>query len=337
MKFKIRFADQIVGFFVVLSLVCLTFVVILLGRSQRWFTKDVSYRTVLQSAGGLSKNMAVQYRGFTVGSIKSFQLTDDDNVEVVFLIHEDYKDRVRLGSLVEMMISPIGLGNQFLFHPGKGDLLPHGALIPVAGSVDARELQRQGLAVEAQHDDSINLLMSRVLSILDDAGRMIADVTDAIGSGSDTEIGLIVGSLQKTLAGAEGIPQTLDNAVATAVSMIDNLQDELKSILGNVDALTSELNNPDGLVYTVLDTDKDVYKSLVKSLNSVSGMLDSLDRTVAFIPGQLPQVAALITDLTLTLRTAEDVLTALTNNPLLKGGIPERPETQGAAPRGINF
>jgi phospholipid/cholesterol/gamma-HCH transport system substrate-binding protein len=44
-------------------------------------------------------------------------------------------------------------------------------------------------------------------------------------------------------------------------------------------------------------------------------------------------------DLRVTMKSAEDVLTALTNNPLLKGGVPERAESlnSGTNPRGIQF
>ena len=60
MKFKIRFADQIVGFFVIVCLVSLAFVIVMLGRSQRWFAKDYTFIKVLPSAVGLGKNMPVQ-------------------------------------------------------------------------------------------------------------------------------------------------------------------------------------------------------------------------------------------------------------------------------------
>ena len=333
MKFKIRFADQIVGFFVIMSLLSVTVVIVMLGRSQRWFGKDSSFYTVLPSAGGLSKNMAVQYRGFTIGNIKSFYLTENDDVEVIFSINEEYKDRVKQGSVVEMMISPVGLGNQFLFHTGKGEVLADGAFVPAAGSAQARELIRQGLAIEPQHDDSISLLMNRMSSIL-------AQIDEAFGPGTDaTEIGKVVRSIQKILSGAEDLPDTVDRTVATVIKTIEDLQAELNPILANINALTSELNDPDGMLYTVLDTDKDVYTNLVSSLKSVSSILENLDKTTAFIPGQLPQLAGLITDLRVTMKSAEDVLIALTNNPLLRKGIPDRPESQsgGTSPRDIRF
>ena len=340
MKIKIRFADQIVGFFIVLSLVSLVFVIVMLGRSQRWFAKDISYMTVLPSAGGLSKNMAVQYRGFSIGNVKDFYLNDADEVEVIFTIHEEYSDRVKQGSLVEMMISPVGLGNQFLFHAGRGDALTEGSFIPVVGSAQAMELIRQGLAVEPRRDDSISLIMNRASSVLDELNQTLAQVNDAIGTGTDeTELGKIVGSVQKILAGAENLPETANNAVDAAMKTIEDLQADLKPILANIADITTELNDPSGLLYTVLDTDKDVYVNLVKSLNSISGILDNLDKSVAFIPGQLPQIAGLITELRVTLKTAEDVLVALTNNPLLRKGIPTKPDSQGSGtgPRDIRF
>ena len=324
MKFKIRFADQIVGFFIIVSLVSLGFVIAMLGRSQRWFAKDLAFTTTMYTAGGLSKNMAVQYRGFTIGSVRNFYLTDADNVEVIFVIHEEYTNRVRQGAMVELMVSPIGLGNQFLFHAGRGDVLEEGSFVPAFGTALARELIRQGLAIEPQRDDSISLMMNRVSSIL-------AHLDEALGMGTDdTEIGQIVASIQRTLAGVESLPPTLDR-------MINEIRMELRPILANIGALTARLNDPDGLVYTVLDTEREVYISLVQSLNSLSGILDNLDRTTAFLPGQLPQLAGLLADLRVIVRTAEDVLTAVANNPLLRGGVPERQENRTTGPRDIRF
>jgi len=334
MKFKMRlFADQIVGVFIIVSLVALAFVIVVLGKSQRWFAKDVSFSTVFPSAGGLSKNMAVQYKGFAIGSVKEFHLTPDDNVEVIFSIQEEYRNRVKRGSVVELQVSPIGLGNQFLFYAGKGQMLEEGAFIPPFGSAQARDLIRQGLTEEVQRDDSISVLLSRISSIM-------GQLDEALGEGSDdTEIGKMLRSLNNTLAGVEALPHSVDSTINSLNSTINGIRLQINPILANINALTGELNDPDGLIYTVLDTDKDFYTGLVGILGSVTSMLDSLDRTVAFIPSQLPQVAGLLMDLRVTMKTAEDVLVSLTNNPLLKGGVPERNDSQNSdiSPRGIRF
>ena len=338
MKFKIRFVDQIVGVSIIFSLLALGFVTVMLGRSQRWFANDVSFTTALPTAGGLSRNMPVQYRGFTIGNVSSFRLTEDSNVEVVFFIYEEYRDRAREGSLVEMMISPIGLGNQFLFHAGRGALLPEGAFIPIAGSAEALELVRLGLAEEPRHDDSISLIMARVNSMMDDLGLIVANVSEALGEGSDaTEIGRMLGSLQRTLAEAEALPQTVNYAVIAATAALDELQTEITPILANVGVITEELTRPDGILFTVLDTEGEVFQYLLESLASVTGILENLDRVTAFLPSQLPHIAGLIIDLRTTMATAEEVLVALTNNPLLRGGVPERPLTRDTGPRNVRF
>ena len=340
MKFKIRFADQIVGFFIIFSLVSIVVVIVMLGKSQRWFSKDVAFSTILPSAGGLSKNMAIQYRGFTIGNVKTFYLTEKDDVEVIFIIHEEYRDRVRQGSLMEMMISPVNLGNTFLFHAGMGAMLDDGALVPAVGSAQARELIRQGLAEEPRHDDSITLMMSRANSILDELNRILNHVETALTTGSDsTEIGRIVGSLQRTMAGVEGLPLTLDETLSSLGVTIAALMSDLEPILVNINSITTELSNPDNLLYTVLDTDSDVYTGLASSLASLSAILDNLEKTTAFIPGQLPQLSALIMELRGTVGTAQDVMVSLTNNPLLRRGIPGKVEGQSGAagPRDIRF
>ena len=339
MKFKIRFADQIVGFFIILSVVSLLFVTVMLGRSQRWFARDVSFQTVMSSAGGLSRNMAVQYRGFTIGNVRSFHLVGEE-VEVVFSIFEEYRDRVRQGSMVEIVISPVGLGNQFLFHAGRGAELPEGAFIPILGSPQALELISQGLALEPQHDDSISLIMNRVNSVLYEVYRTFTQVNEAFGTGTDdTEIGMIASSIRRTISGVEVLPQTVDRTIDALARTIEELGAELTPILSNINTITTELTDPDGLLFAVLDTEGEVYTNLIESLNSISGILDNLDRATAFIPAQLPQLTGLILELRGTMRAAEDVLVALTNNPLLRRGVPGRPESEsaGTSPRNIRF
>ncbi|AEF81331.1 MlaD family protein [Leadbettera azotonutricia] len=355
MKFRIRFADQIVGIFIILALASLVFIIVMLGSSQRWFAKDYSYHSSFVSAAGLSKNMPVLYRGFTIGNVQSFGLAENDQVEVVFRIQDLYVDRVRKGSMVELMVSPIGLGNQFLFHAGKGEeRLAYGDFVPAVGSAEARDFIRQGLADEPRHDDSISLLLNRASSVMDAVNRTLFQVNEALITGTDsTAIGRIVGGVDRTVAGLETIPGTVNRAADTILSdvdilladiddvkhLLDNELERINPILADLNTLSSELANPSGVVMTALDTSGPLYLSIVDSLNSVSGILDNLDRTTAFIPGQMPALAGVITDLRVTLKTAEDVLVALTNNPLLRKGIPERVEVQssGTSPRDIQF
>ncbi|MDR3170800.1 MAG: MlaD family protein [Treponema sp.] len=340
MTFKIRFADQIVGTLIVFALVSLVFVVFMLGSKQRWFAKDYHYKTYFESATGLSGNMAVQYKGFTIGNITSFRLTEDDRVEVLFTIYDTYVDRVRQGSLVEINVSPIGLGNQFRFYPGLGqEGLAEGASIPTINSPEAKQLLQEGLAYLPRQDDSITLLLSRANTLLQDFDTLVLTVQDALKGTDTTVLGRTLGGVEATVAGVQSLPGTVNNTLDTVLGDVNTLVAELRPIIADINTLTNKVVEPEGLVSTVLDTEGAVYTNLEASLTSLSGILRNLEKTSTALPAQMPQIAGLIIDLRTALKTAEDVLVALTNNPLLKKGIPTQVQTQsnGTSPRDISF
>jgi phospholipid/cholesterol/gamma-HCH transport system substrate-binding protein len=333
MKFSIRFADQIVGAFIILALGILIFVVFMLGSSQRWFSRDYQYLTYLNSAVGVSPNMPVLYKGFTIGRIKGMRLSEDDRVEVVFVIFDTYNDRVREGSLVEVVISPFGLGNQFVFYPGTGTVqLEENSIISTVSSVEGRRLLAAGLAIFPERDDSIGNIMNLASSTLSRLNETLADLQKAIEGTNETSLGRTLGSVEAAASAFKDMPASLD-------STIKDLKAPLDPILKNINELSSSLADPSGTVMEILDGDGHVYSGLLASLDSISGILRNLERTSEFIPAQLPQVASILADLQNALRTAEDVLVALTNNPLLRRGIPQRMETGpgGTRPRDIEF
>jgi phospholipid/cholesterol/gamma-HCH transport system substrate-binding protein len=352
MKLTIRFADQIVGLFVIIALGALVFAIFMLGSSQRWFAKDYYFVTYFDSAAGLSNNMAVQYKGFTIGRVKSFDLTDDDKVEVRFYIFDTYISRVHTGSLVEMVVGPIAvLGNQFLFHPGLGqDGLEEGELIPSVNSSEGKAIQRNGLASIPARDDSISLILSRAGTLLENVNQILDQVEGAFEGTDTTVLGRTLGDVEKAVAGvqeiAAGIPGTLESTTGSITGTLESVSEslngmlaDLRPILVNLETFSEMLVSPEGTVSSVLDVEGPVYANLVSSLESVSGTLKNLERTSAYLPLQMPQIAATVSELRTTLDKAQDVLIALTNNPLLKNGIPPRVETEptGTSLRDIDF
>jgi phospholipid/cholesterol/gamma-HCH transport system substrate-binding protein len=336
MKFTIRFVDQIVGALIILALGIVIFVIFMLGSNQRWFSHDYYFYTYFPSASGLSQNMAVQYKGFTIGRVKSIRLDEKDQVEVHFSIFDTYIDRVRNGSIVEVIVSPIGGlgGNQFIFHPGTGtDLLSEGDTIPAANSAEGRRLLAIGLAQRADRDDSIGNIINMVSTTITDLNSLIADVQEALVSGTErTSLGRTMGSVETAAAELQRLPSEVEDN-------LNQLMAQLDPVLVNLRDLSDRMADPDGSLTKVLDSDGKVYTDLTSSLNSISATLQNLERTSDFIPAQLPQVAVVINDLHSALQTFQDVLVALTNNPLLKQGVPEHKETRtgGAQTRDLEF
>jgi phospholipid/cholesterol/gamma-HCH transport system substrate-binding protein len=291
--------------------------------------------------------MPVQYKGFTIGNVKSFDLTAEDKVEVSFTIYDTYLDRVREGSLVEMRTNPIGIGGgQFLFHPG---LLPtplEGNFIPNVNSAEGREYLEQGLVVITGQDDSITVIISRVNTLLQNINGVVLQLRDAFRGTDATTLGRAVSGVEQTVKGASSLVENVDDALAPSLQnaariteSVGRITAQMESVLADIQTVTTELANPDSLVLTTLDIDGPVYTSLERSLRSVSGTLESLEAAAGTLPAQMSQVSALLLEIRSALESAEDVIIALRNNPLLKNGIPDRaqPGTGGTGSRDITF
>jgi phospholipid/cholesterol/gamma-HCH transport system substrate-binding protein len=336
-KFSIRFADQIVGGLIILALGVLVFVIFVLGSSQRWFSRDYHFKTYFSSASGLSQNMPIQYKGFTIGRVKSFDLSEDDRVEVRFTIFDTYVDRVKQGSLVEILVSPIGLGNQFMFYSGAGsDLVAEGETIPAVNSSEGKRLLASGQALLPDRNDSINNIMNQANTLLGILNSVLTELEGAFAGTDRTTVGRILGNVEMAAAGLEVMSQKLPDDLD---AMVNGIMLQVQPILSDLNTLSQKLADPNGTVMAILDSNGEVYTDLVLSLDAISGALQNIKQVSDFIPPQLPQLAALLFDLQTTLKSAEDVLISLTNNPLLKGGIPERREapTGGARPRDLEF
>ena len=78
MKFKIRYADQIVGILAITAILALVLTIFMLGSRQRWFARNYNFQTTFETASGLSVGMPIQYKGFTIGKIKSIFLNKSD-------------------------------------------------------------------------------------------------------------------------------------------------------------------------------------------------------------------------------------------------------------------
>ena len=332
MKLTVRFADQIVGAFIILALGILVFVIFMLGSSQRWFSRDYHFYSYFNSASGLSQNMAVQYKGFTIGHVKSIKLDDNDRVEVRFSIFDTYIDRVKYGSLVEVLASPIGGigGNQFLFYPGLGsDLLAEGETIPSVNSAEGKRMMDIGVAARPERDDGINNIMVQVNEILGSTNVLIADLQEAFEGSERTSLGRTLGSLESTMAGLQELPGGIDDVLSDIVRGID-------PILKNLQIFSDSLVDPESAIMAILDLDGEVYGGLVSSIDSLSGTLRNIEKITDPLPVQL---VGIFTDLRTSMIDIQNILVSIANNPLLKRGIPEHPETRagGAHGRDVDF
>lgn len=340
MKFKIRYADQIVGILAILAIAALFLVIILLGSRQRWFSRDYHFTTVFDTASGINTGMAVQYKGFTVGKIISYTLDENDRVIVRFSLFDTYYNRARTGSVVEFITNPIGLGNQFLFHPGAGSgLIEDGSLIPRLDTPEGRELVEKGLVLIPKRDDTVANIMAQVNPILSNLKSTLEQVNGAFSGTGRGPLADTMRGTASTLTHVSSITGDVSASMSELMVKLDSILRDVQGITTNLESMSNAFADPSGLVPKLVDPDGTMFDSIEASLKAVEGTLGNVEDSSSILKSQVPQIARLIEDLRIALLKGQDVLDALRNNPILRGGVQERIQTQdsGTNSRAIEF
>ena len=295
MKFRIKFADQIVGALSIIAIAALIFIVFFIGSKQKWFVKKHPFYTEVNSGSSLSEGMNIQYKGFGIGKLKKITLNDDDNVILHFYILDEYIDRITEGSIIEVSVSPIGLGSSLIFHPGNSKIIMEDdTLIPELNSKTAKQLIKDGKCSINVTNDSINTILGSATSLIQDVDVLIRQLN-----------GVMSGDPEVTLT--------------TTIT-------EVNRILKNLANLTEE---PQGLIPKLLedDTSKGSIGNLLSTVNKTINDVNVL------IASESPDVSILVMQLQVLMTQAQDVMEGLKNNPLLKNGISDRPEKESATPK----
>lgn len=296
MKFKIKYADQIVGILSIIAIIALIFIIFLIGSTQKWFVPKHNYYTIISSAANISVGKSITYKGFEIGKIKSFSLDDSDKVVVHFYITDDYRSKAVRHSIIEILTSP--LGSSVVFYPGNSlDYMPDNSFVPERSSDEAKELIKLRLVSVSEQTDSINTILAMATSLIGDIDTLVKQFNIA-------------------LEGKENTP-------------LANIISELNGILANLNDLTSDSA---GLVPKLLE-DENSKGSIANSLNQLSVTMEDITSITSSVEGNMPNITILISQMQTILKQMQDVMEGLKNNPLLKNGISEKPEKENAAPK----
>lgn len=297
MKFRIKYADQVVGFLSIFALAALIFIIFLIGSTQKWFVPKHNYYTVIPTAS-ISEGKAITYKGFEIGKIKSLTLNENDKVTVNFYISDEYIEKVTQNSIIEIAVSPIGLGSTVVFYPGNSSLhQAENTFIPERSSDEGKALIKNKKVSIVEQTDSINTIISTATSLLGDVDQLVKQ-------------------LNLALEGSEDTPLT------TTIT-------ELNAILANIADITS---SAEGLIPRLLE-DENSRGAIGEMLTKLDLSMSDLNAISASLDSNMPGVAILISQVQTLLNQAQDVMEGLKNNPLIKNGISTKPEKESATPK----
>jgi len=345
MKFRIKYAQQVVGAFLLAGVLALLVVLVFMGANQRWFARNYTFFSRFSSAEGITTGMDVLLKGFKIGKVSGVELNNFNRVRVEVAIFEDYYPKIRPDSVLELSVSPIGIGGGTMnLLPGLNMLPPmeEHSFLPSSQSTLGQALLAQGLVDKPQGNGALNNIIAQIEPLLLDVRSSAQGVTKILSQVSAAVEGRAAGGdLTVTLKKLQGTLQTADQFLTTTGNDANPLLTKANSILANFETLTSQLQDAKGLVpklldpqgslKTLLDDKNELYNQLSSILIQVNKTLAQVTSTLADLKGlttylnrSTPQISGLLEDTKTTLKKTGDVMEGLSNNPLLKGGIPEK-------------
>ena len=296
MKFKIKYADQIVGILSLIAIIALIFIIFLIGLTQKWFVPKHNYYTVISSASNITDGKAITYKGFEIGKIKNFSLDDSDRVVVNFYITDDYKNKIVKNSIIEILTSP--LGSSVVFYPGNStEFLAENSFVPERASEEAKALIKEGAVSVVEQSDSINTILALATTLVSDIDTLVKQLNVALEGNEDTPL--------------------------------SNTIKQINGILTNLNDLTSDTS---GLVPKLLE-DENAQGSIANVLLQLDSTMGDINGITTSLENEMPGISLLISQVQTLLKQMQDVMEGLKNNPLLKNGISEKPEKESATPK----
>jgi phospholipid/cholesterol/gamma-HCH transport system substrate-binding protein len=338
MQFRIRFANQIVGAFILLALAATVALFIALGVNQRWFARNYAYRSTFATANGISSGMPISYRGFQIGKVTDIRLRDRTEVAVEFYIEDRYQSLVTEHSVLEVAANPLGLGGGMLFHPGlrRTDPLEEGALVPSLSSPEGRRLVEAGLVSMPEQQDQIAALLSSAAPAIRNLDSLLVSLTDTSetvgaalrgeGSGPVAEI---VEQANAALAQTNTLLAQAQQLTVEAQTISENVA-QASASFADPTGLVPKLLEGEGSVSTLLNDDNALYDRIEGLLQRLDTTVGELEEAVRFVNESSPQIRTLLSETQDALDSGQKVLEGVRNNPLIRRGIPSDPAPPAA-------
>ena len=369
MKFKIRFADQIVGIFVLVAILAVAAILIFIGFNQRWFARNYNFTSRFDSAGGLSAGMPIMLKGFEIGKISHIALNEANQVDIEFSVQDTYYDKVLPNSVLELTSSPIGLGVSLKFHPGAhgGPPVEEGSFIPSLDLPEGRRLVEEGLVVIPKGEDVIGSVIAKVNPILEEVRTTLTQIKKLVAA-LDTALAGKGGPVGAALTGLAATPVKVNRVIEDLGAKVGDIAGRVNAVLDKVDAVSVDLGeisrttkgtlgtlstnlesitenlkvtseglkdtrglatrllDPKGSLDTILNDQNALYKQVDSALQSTNAVIAQIKGFVEYINSTRPQISSILEKGRDTLDQGKDVLEAVKNNPLLKGGVPAQKE-----------
>ncbi len=321
MKFKIKYADKIVGIFTIIGLLSISVLLIFMGINQRWFATNYYYNTKFLSADGIKVGMPIKYKGFQIGQIDKIRLSKTNEVEVDFYIYGEYIDVITPNTIIQKSVSPIGLGSDILIHPGlpAEEHIPENSFILSYNLPEAKALIDSGAVVIAQGDSTITNIINQINPVLSNLTFLLDSINKTLKGEGDIPAGKIIKNV-------EGITADLDVILSQMSGRIEKLLTDIQNMAENLSKVSTNLSDPNNSVTAITTDNREIYNQIDEILKNLNNTMTELNNFAIYINESTPQLTGILEEGRGALKEGTAVMEGLKNNPLLRKGITQQKE-----------
>ena len=326
-----RYSEKIVGSFLIFALVVITASTGYLILHSKSFEEKHLFKAKFGDAVGLSASTPVYFKGFKIGVITDFILTDDNYILADFKVYEEFRNKIVRNSALFKSINPITSTStiEFLQGPENLSLLPDGGLVPAIDIPEGEKLLAKNMVKKT--GDPLNTVIYN-----------LAAFSENINKDNNVDKGAFFRALVNMADAAEGMKKITDNLntdfesisapdksgrrpFASLVLNAAHISDSLRVMTGLVnhslhrlDTVLTAYSKPEGLVAKMIDPDgKQIIEPLKKTITTLNEVMPKLEKFTDFLVTQQGQFVNILKQLVETLDEVQVTFETINNGPFI--------------------
>ncbi len=202
--FKLRYASQIAGTFVILALTLLMVGIFVASNQQGWFDGEFTLRTkfgVKTGSFGLREGNDVMIMGTLAGRVGQIKPNADGRMETTFIIKNSFKQFVQKDSIATVRKKFVAAGDSFVeIEPGQGSEVLNGDYITCSKD---EEIMETAQALLSDVQKVVVPMVEEVQELLEHVNAILTDLEEGKG---------IAGALINDPALAKDVKEVVHNS-----------------------------------------------------------------------------------------------------------------------------
>lgn len=325
MKLKFKYTERFVGIFLLGSIIVVLTTIILILIHSRTFETKATYKAKLADANGLSASTPIYFKGFKIGSVKDFRLTEGNYIEADLEIFKEYRDRIVVNSAIWKGLNPVTNSSSLEFLQGIGSdgLLPEGSVIPAIDVPEGKKLLQENKVKQA--GDPLSTMLANLQTFtesitadtVENKGPIFRSFNNFVAISEDMKeiskkLNYITTAMVDSDAPRHGtFVKILDN-VANLTDDFKSTNKMLKATLLKADTLIDVYKIPDSLAIRMIDpTGERLMKPLHQTIVGFNALLPQIQQLTQYANGKTTDITVMLEDIKITLQEAQNTFEAM--------------------------